>query len=518
MRYAIVSDIHANWQAWTAVRDDFLKQEANAVVSLGDVIGYGPSPSQVYADLSRHCHNFVLGNHDAAVTGWLDLGIFNETARRAAEWTMLWLDEKSRAQMREWPLQVEGDRIMFVHAETVVPDAYGYVEQPADAKVCFDATDKSLIFLGHTHRPGVFALTPAGEIVAEEKTILTANGGARYIVNVGSVGDPRDGSQNASYCLFDDATNRIELRQVKFDCDAFLAELKLHPELEVPWFLRQRRDGKPKLARDHAINVEEIQRRAPTKRSNVKVVRYSLGGPGSATVTTAAKPVEKPQAPAAPTTTAKPGKAMMISMLVLLVVAVVGAPSVFLYFYLKKSRSSPMPVLPTAVLPASATPTSPTPTAEQRKRFELRATEAKLSGKQIVVEQKGGIPNIGCWALPDGTATWTATVDAEGEYDVEMDYACYPKGGGGGAIVLVCGKERLEAMLPQTAGWETFQKIVIGRIRLPSGSAAITVKSGKNRSPYLINLRSMTFSPAVAGSMPVTLRAPSTPVKSASHR
>jgi predicted phosphodiesterase len=496
MRYAIVSDIHANWQAWSAVRDDFLKQGANAVVSLGDVIGYGPSPTRVFTDLRKHCHNFVLGNHDAAVTGWLDLGIFNETARRAAEWTMLWLDEKARAQMREWPLQVEGDRVAFVHAETVAPDAYGYVEQPADAKVCFEASEKSLIFLGHTHRQGIFALPLAGEVVAEEQKILSIADDTRYIVNVGSVGDPRDGTKNASYCLYDEATGRLELRQVSFDCAAFLAELKLHPELEVPWFLRSRPAGKVTLARDHAINVEEIQRRAPPKRGHLKVVRYSLGGPGGAAAKKTPTESSLPQAPATEGGEAAPVKSKLNNVMLLAVFggALVLAAAVGGWWFWKQRKATPAPVLPTTlILPAAGT-TPPPPAADRREPFELKAADAKLAGKTILHEEKNGIPNIGYWSAQNDSATWTTTVKMEGEFDVELDYG-FARRGGSGAIVLLCGDKQLNATLPPTANWDTFQRSNIGRIRLSSGPLTIVMKPGKNRGPNLVNLRSITFWP-----------------------
>ena len=96
MRYAIVSDIHANWPAWCVIRDDLVAQNVEAVVCLGDVVGYGPSPARVLADVRQHCENIVLGNHDAAVAGQLDLSIFNDHARRAAEWTAAQLDDESR--------------------------------------------------------------------------------------------------------------------------------------------------------------------------------------------------------------------------------------------------------------------------------------------------------------------------------------------------------------------------------------------------------------------------------------
>ena len=100
MRYAIVSDIHANWQAWSAVRDDICRQGVDTMVCLGDIVGYGPSPVRVYADLLSQCDNFVLGNHDAAAAGLLDPAVFNENARRSAAWTRR--SRRRRRCCRSW--------------------------------------------------------------------------------------------------------------------------------------------------------------------------------------------------------------------------------------------------------------------------------------------------------------------------------------------------------------------------------------------------------------------------------
>ncbi len=486
MRYAIVSDIHANWQAWSAVRDDFLKREVNAVICLGDTIGYGPNPAQVLADLRKYCSNLVLGNHDSAVAGWLDLDIFNDAARKAAEWTMTQVNEEGKKLLREWPLEIESDQIMFVHAETVAPDAYGYVEQADDARVCFEAANQPVTFLGHTHRAGMFVLAPDGQIAQDDRRDLIIAPGSRYIINVGSVGDPRDGTEKASYGIFDDATGRVELLQVSFDCAALLHELKRHSELGTPWFLRNRGMGRVRLTFDQAIKVEKTAQMRPSsgKRSNVKIVRYALSGAWIVTrVPAQTKKVTEPE----------PVHSEEKAVLIVVVILVFAALLPVGYLFWKKNKKP-------KIFPAPPPPLI-LQVADQRKGFKLGPEEAILKGVSIKIEFFTGIPNIGYWSTRGDSASWTTTVNGAGEYDVELDYALDLKSGGA-VVVLACGDDSKKFTLRATDGWYTFRKVIIGRMRLPDGQVTIALKPdpGVSRSTYLINLRSITFQPITSSS------------------
>ncbi len=297
MRYAIVSDVHANWQAWSAVRDDIQSREVDEIVCLGDVVGYGPAPARVLADLRAHCQNFVLGNHDAAAAGLIDLSLFNDNARRSAEWTRKQFDKASLKLLGETPLELDGEDCIFAHAETPAPDDFGYVEERDDAQACFGATDRRFIFIGHTHVPLVFAQAADGAVtqLAESPYKLMAEAGTRYLVNVGSVGDPGDGSGQASYCIFDSAWGTIEFRKVAFDADAFLAELKLVPELATPWFL-QHRDGERMRPSHDQVGAEKVSRatiRVATSRAKVRVRSGALTAAPS-TILERYKPPPKP--------------------------------------------------------------------------------------------------------------------------------------------------------------------------------------------------------------------------------
>jgi putative phosphoesterase len=228
MRYAIVSDIHANWQAWQAVIRDIRNIGVDCIICLGDVVGYGPQPAKVTREVRENCENFVLGNHDAVVAGFLDPAIFNDGARNIIKWTTDQLDDEAREFYASLPMVLEAERFICVHAEVARPQRFGYIVKPEDARESFKATDRDLIFVGHTHKPGVFVLAPNSGVISlepsPEKYDLCHD--RRYIVNVGSVGDPRDGDLRAGYCLYDDQANSIRIRRVTFDIQGYADDLE----------------------------------------------------------------------------------------------------------------------------------------------------------------------------------------------------------------------------------------------------------------------------------------------------
>ena len=274
MRYAIVSDIHANWQAWSAVRDDIFRRDVDTMICLGDIVGYGPSPTRVYADLTEHCENIVLGNHDAAAAGKLDLEMFNDQARRSTEWTAAQFEPEDLERLGSAPLTLEAEDILFVHAETPAPEEFGYVETKEDAAACFAATDARFIFIGHTHIPRVFALRPDGTLSVSKDPLTRTEPGTRYLVNAGSVGDPGDGSVLASYCVFDSEAGEIHLNKVPFDVAAFRAELDRVPRLPLSWFLQKHDADAARPVHDQAVEAGKVARariRVAANRARIQV-------------------------------------------------------------------------------------------------------------------------------------------------------------------------------------------------------------------------------------------------------
>ena len=240
MRFAIFSDIHANLQAWEAVLEDIQSQGVDTLVCLGDVVGYGPMPGPVLESVYQHTDNFVLGNHDAVVGGRIDAATFNEHARYVIEWTADQLGEEGAAFFAQVPLTLRGEKMLFTHGDAARPGHFDYVVKAEDARPSFQACKDGVIFFGHTHDPCVFACANRRGIIDKlPGTDLVLKEGRRYMINPGSVGDPRSAEDlRASYCIYDDTTRRLSFRKVEFDVDAYRADLAASELSMTPYFLR----------------------------------------------------------------------------------------------------------------------------------------------------------------------------------------------------------------------------------------------------------------------------------------
>ena len=220
MLYALVSDIHSNLPAWNAVLADLSALKAKKIICLGDVVGYGPQPEAVLESVYRHIDYFVMGNHDAVVAGKMSDMAFNNLAQTMVRWTAARIPAKAKSFLAEQPLVLEGKGFVCVHGSLDRPQAFNYIVSPQEALDTWSATDAQLVFIGHSHIPGIFVLGESGTPHLIPSQDFVVEEGKRYIVNAGSVGDPRDADPRASYCLYDDATGVVTFRRVAFDYDA----------------------------------------------------------------------------------------------------------------------------------------------------------------------------------------------------------------------------------------------------------------------------------------------------------
>ncbi len=226
MRYAIVSDIHANLPAWKAVLADLTTLGASRIICLGDVVGYGPQPNEVLASVYRHVDAVVMGNHDAVVCGKLRPSRFNRQARALIEWSAERVSRRGRAFLSTAPLTLRGEGFVCVHGELGKPAAFNYLVEPNETLPTWEATEEPLIFVGHSHHAGLFVRGASGTPHPLPPEDFVLEEGKRYIVNVGSVGYPRDGDPRASYCLYDSEEQVVRFRRVAFDYDALRMEIK----------------------------------------------------------------------------------------------------------------------------------------------------------------------------------------------------------------------------------------------------------------------------------------------------
>jgi len=222
MRLGIVSDIHANIEALEAAFRAIDADGVDRVICLGDVVGYGASPNETCALVRRRAAHTILGNHDAAVAGRMDYSYYYHAARHALDLHARQLDPEHMEWLKALPYEViEGD-VHFCHGSPLNIQEFDYIfakEQAAQCMAIFPALSQ-LTLIGHSHLCKAFALAEGGavhEVVAQRFELRP---GWKYIVSVGSVGQPRDYDPRASYVLFDTDAKVFEFRRVEYDVKA----------------------------------------------------------------------------------------------------------------------------------------------------------------------------------------------------------------------------------------------------------------------------------------------------------
>jgi len=216
MRYALFGDVHGNLEAFRAVLEQIDALAPDAVYCLGDTIGYGPDPAACLDLLRERNIPAVAGNHDMAVCGKLATDCFD--ALRSVEWTRDALDPERLAYAGSFPLSLNADGLALAHGTLASPELFGYILSLQDAVLCFMAQNQPYAFVAHTHVPISFVLD-RNEISFSTESPLRLRVTARSVVNVGSVGQPRDGNADASFCLFDSVARTVEIRRIPYDVE-----------------------------------------------------------------------------------------------------------------------------------------------------------------------------------------------------------------------------------------------------------------------------------------------------------
>ncbi len=218
MLAAILSDIHGNFDALEATLADVDGQSPDAIYCLGDLVGYGAEPAECLNTIRQRGIFCVAGNHDFAVADTTSTEFFNSDAKRSITWTRSMLGSDAISYLRELPLTSVQNGLTLFHGALVNPDAFDYVLTTSEAQASFDLLSTPVGFFGHTHVPYAFlqADGTVGQCGAEFDR-LPAN--ARALINVGSVGQPRDENPCASYMLYDSETGRTQLRRIEYRID-----------------------------------------------------------------------------------------------------------------------------------------------------------------------------------------------------------------------------------------------------------------------------------------------------------
>ncbi|HMB69025.1 MAG TPA: metallophosphoesterase family protein [bacterium] len=215
---AVISDIHGNLEALEAVLEDTRRESVDQIICLGDVVGYGADPNECLERVRNESVATVLGNHDLAACDLSQAENFNEVARSAIRWTSEALTARNREILASHPYEfVEGD-MRYVHASPDDPAAWHYILTEQEAWNAFGACDEPICFVGHSHVP-LRVFLRGGRLEVIEDDVVDVGLDDRALINVGSVGQPRDGDWRASYNLFDPVTRRIVARRVEYDID-----------------------------------------------------------------------------------------------------------------------------------------------------------------------------------------------------------------------------------------------------------------------------------------------------------
>lgn len=228
MRVAVISDIHANLPALEQVFTVIDQIGVDRILCLGDIVGYGAFPNECVALVRERCAAVVRGNHDSGAIDELPLDHFNTYGEIAMRWTRKHLSHENAAWIRSLQLMHVEDSVTIAHAAPLHPGAWRYIFAWPDAQKCFAAFGTPYCFIGHTHVPVV---------VGENGSVNQFKAGERFLINVGSVGQARDGVPRASFGLLDTLRGTYDTVRIEYDIEAAARAIL---QARLPDYLAQR--------------------------------------------------------------------------------------------------------------------------------------------------------------------------------------------------------------------------------------------------------------------------------------
>lgn len=230
MKYAFLADIHGNFDALQAVLQDIEDTGGvDRICCTGDVVGYGAQPCECLALVRESGWPLVAGNHDYAACGMTDISYFNPVAREAIEWTAGVLSEEEKDFLASLPLVFEEDNFVMVHGTLYEPQEFGYVLSELDARIMLNLLKKDFCFTGHSHYPCIFV--ESGGLIFTRDLKVKIGIEERAIINVGSVGQSRDGDPRACWVMYDEEARIVTTRRVEYDIDEAARKID---EAELP--------------------------------------------------------------------------------------------------------------------------------------------------------------------------------------------------------------------------------------------------------------------------------------------
>lgn len=220
MRLGIFSDVHSNLPALEAVLKAYADERIDKFICLGDTVGYGARPQECSDIVREQAAVSILGNHDAAVAGRMDYSYYYDAARNALDLHLTWISKDNLRWLRSLPYEHREQDLSFCHGSPLNLEEFEYIfsVEQAQALLCVYEDLARVTFIGHSHLCKAFALSPSGvhEVVATD-FIIREN--YKYIISVGSVGQPRDYDNRASYTIFDTDAMTFEFKRAEYDVE-----------------------------------------------------------------------------------------------------------------------------------------------------------------------------------------------------------------------------------------------------------------------------------------------------------
>lgn len=234
MKIVVISDIHGNLEALNKVLEYINKLECEKrVICLGDIVGYGPNPAECFEIVESLTDKICLGNHEDAILDTNYNYQMTKYALEAIRWTRGILGKEIREAISRLPVQIEEDNVLYVHASPDNPMQWKYITNARNAYSSLIEMKHSLCFVGHSHIPGIYAYNE----LQGDSNKATLSKDDKTIVNVGSVGQPRDGSPMLSFAVFDDDNWDVEIVRLKYNYHKTMAEIN---KANLPLVLAER--------------------------------------------------------------------------------------------------------------------------------------------------------------------------------------------------------------------------------------------------------------------------------------
>lgn len=229
MKFAIFGDIHANLEAFEAVMADAANHGVTHYACIGDIVGYNANPHECLAKVKELGCPVVKGNHDDEASAETEIVGLNPLAQAALEWTRKALDEEDKKWLRELRMVRQVRDFTIVHATLDTPSSWAYVMNKFDAMASFSYQFTQVCFFGHTHTPRFYV--KGASVTLENTDVLKLEPAKKYFINVGSVGQPRDGDWRSAYVIYDHPNQELRLRRIPYDIEK--TQKKIH-DAELP--------------------------------------------------------------------------------------------------------------------------------------------------------------------------------------------------------------------------------------------------------------------------------------------